>query len=50
MKNVITVIEKIINNGEFYILTIKSDATLDYKNGHLSRYGIPSSFYEYMKK
>lgn len=22
---------------------------LDYKNGHLSRYGIPSSFYEYMK-
>lgn len=22
---------------------------LNYKNGHLSRYGIPSSFYEYMK-
>ena len=22
---------------------------LDYKNGHLSRYGIPNSFYEYMK-
>lgn len=23
---------------------------LEYKNGHLSRYGIPSSFYEYMKQ
>ena len=28
------------------------DVTTDllYKNGHLSRYGIPESFYEYIKK
>lgn len=42
--------EEEANNFKSYDWVIK-DVTDDenYKNGHLARYGIPNSFYEYIK-